>query len=42
MATRRQEDDLKLEALRAEVAAGIAAIDRGEFTDVEKPTSGTT
>lgn len=31
---RRKEDALKLKRLRAEVAAGIAAIDRGDFTDV--------
>ena len=32
---RRKEDALKLKVLRREVAAGIAAIDRGDFTDVE-------
>lgn len=37
---RRQEDALKLKALRAEVAAGIAAIDRGEFTDVDEADLG--
>ncbi|HEY0482777.1 MAG TPA: type II toxin-antitoxin system ParD family antitoxin [Kofleriaceae bacterium] len=33
---RRKEDALKLKALRAGVAAGIAALDRGDFTDVEE------
>lgn len=37
---RRKEDALKLKALRAEVAAGIAAIDRGEFTDVKEADLG--
>jgi antitoxin ParD1/3/4 len=32
---RRKEDALKLKILRAEIAAGIAAIDRGDFTEVE-------
>lgn len=37
---RRKEDALKLKALRAEVAAGIAALDRGDFTDVEEADLG--
>ena len=37
---RRKEDALKLKALRAEVAAGIAAIDRGDFTDVDEADLG--
>jgi antitoxin ParD1/3/4 len=36
----RKEDALKLKALRAEVAAGAAAIDRGEFTDVDEADLG--
>jgi antitoxin ParD1/3/4 len=31
---RRREDALKLKALRAQVRAGIAALDAGEFSDV--------
>ena len=31
---RRKEDALKLKTLRAELLVGIAALDRGEFTDV--------
>jgi antitoxin ParD1/3/4 len=31
---RRREDELKLEALRLHVSAGIGALDRGEFTEV--------
>jgi antitoxin ParD1/3/4 len=38
---RRKEDALKLRVLRAEVAAGIAAIDRGDFTDVDEAELGT-
>jgi len=32
---RRKEDQLKLKALRAQLAAGAAALDRGDFTDVD-------
>lgn len=32
---RRQEDALKLKALRAQIRAGLDALDRGEFTEVE-------
>jgi len=32
---RHQQDELKLEALRAHVEAGLAALDRGAFTEVE-------
>jgi hypothetical protein len=32
----RYQDAVKLEILRAEVAAGIAATDRGDFTDVDE------
>ena len=31
---RRREDALKLEALRRRIDAGIAALDRGEFTQI--------
>jgi antitoxin ParD1/3/4 len=31
---RRKEDQLKLKALRAQLAAGAAALDRGDFIDV--------
>jgi antitoxin ParD1/3/4 len=31
---RRREDALKLEALRQQIDAGIAAFERGEFTEV--------
>jgi antitoxin ParD1/3/4 len=32
---RRAEDALKLERLRAAIQQGVAALDRGEFTEVE-------
>jgi len=32
---RRKEDQLKLKALRAQLAAGVAALDRGDFTEVD-------
>ena len=32
---RRAEDALKLERLRLSIAAGAAALERGEFTEVE-------
>jgi antitoxin ParD1/3/4 len=32
---RRKEDGLRLKALRAHVNAGVAALDRGDFVDVE-------
>ncbi|WP_158813993.1 type II toxin-antitoxin system ParD family antitoxin [Methylocapsa sp. S129] len=32
---RHQQDELKLAALRAHVEAGVAALERGEFTEVE-------
>ena len=32
---RRQEDALKLKALRAQVKAGFDALDRGDFVDVD-------
>jgi antitoxin ParD1/3/4 len=31
---RRQEDALKLKALRIQVRAGVEAVERGEFTEV--------
>lgn len=31
---RRREDALKLKALRTQIKAGIAALDRGEFTEI--------
>ena len=31
---RRREDALKLEALRRQIAAGIAALERGQFTEI--------
>ena len=31
---RRREDALKLEALRRQIDAGIAALEKGEFTEV--------
>jgi antitoxin ParD1/3/4 len=31
---RRREDALKVKALRAQIKAGIAALERGEFTEV--------
>jgi antitoxin ParD1/3/4 len=37
---RRKEDQLKLKALRAQLATGIAALDRGDFTDVEQADLG--
>jgi len=33
---RHQQDELKLAALRAHVEAGVAALDRGQFTQVEE------
>jgi antitoxin ParD1/3/4 len=32
---RRQEDTLKLKALRAQIKAGIDALDRGDFVEVD-------
>ena len=32
---RRHEDALKLKALRAQLQAGVEALERGDFTDVE-------
>ncbi len=32
---RRAEDALRLEKLRSSIKASVAALDRGEFTDVE-------
>jgi antitoxin ParD1/3/4 len=32
---RRREDTLKLEALRRQIDAGIDALERGEFTEVD-------
>ena len=32
---RRKEDSLKLKALRAKIKAGIDALDRGDFAEVE-------
>jgi antitoxin ParD1/3/4 len=37
---RRKEDLLKLKTLRAQLAAGVAALDRGDFTDVEEADLG--
>lgn len=33
---RRREDALKLRALRAQIKAGVSALDRGEFVDIEE------
>jgi antitoxin ParD1/3/4 len=33
---RRREDELKLKALRMQIKAGIDAINRGEFTEIEE------
>ena len=33
---RRREDDLKLKALRIQIKAGIEAIKRGDFAEVEE------
>jgi antitoxin ParD1/3/4 len=33
---RRKEDALKLKTLRAQLAVGVAELDRGDFTDVEE------
>ena len=33
---RRAEDALKLENLRLSIKAGVAALERGEYTDVEE------
>jgi antitoxin ParD1/3/4 len=35
---RRREDALKLKRLRAQVRAGIEALDRGEFVDLDDST----
>jgi len=32
---RRREDALKLKALRAQIKAGVAALDRGDFVEVD-------
>jgi antitoxin ParD1/3/4 len=32
---RRQEDSLRLKALRAQIKAGVDALDRGDFAEVE-------
>jgi antitoxin ParD1/3/4 len=32
---RHRQDELKLAALRAQVEAGVAALERGEFTEVD-------
>ena len=32
---RRREDSLRLKALRARIKAGVDALDRGDFADVE-------
>ena len=32
---RRKEDGLRLKALRAQVRAGVDALDRGDFTEIE-------
>jgi antitoxin ParD1/3/4 len=32
---RRREDSLRLKALRAQIKAGVAALDRGDFAEVE-------
>ena len=32
---RRKEDSLKLKALRAQIKAGINALERGDFTEVD-------
>ena len=37
---RRKEDALKLKTLRAEVALGIAAIERGDFVDIDEADLG--
>jgi len=33
---RRQKDALKLEALRRQIEAGVNAIDRGDFFDIDE------
>ena len=33
---RRREDALKLKALRAQIKAGVDALDRGDFIEVDK------
>ena len=33
---RRQEDALKLKALRVQLQAGVEALDRGDFVDIEE------
>jgi antitoxin ParD1/3/4 len=34
---RRREDALKLKALRAQLQAGVDALERGEFVQIEEP-----
>jgi antitoxin ParD1/3/4 len=34
---RRREDSLKLKALRAQVQAGVDALERGEFVQIDEP-----
>ncbi|MPZ21344.1 MAG: type II toxin-antitoxin system ParD family antitoxin [Luteitalea sp.] len=38
---RRQEDILKLKALRMQIQAGVEALEQGEFTEVEEADLGT-
>ncbi|MGA2125030.1 MAG: type II toxin-antitoxin system ParD family antitoxin [Xanthobacteraceae bacterium] len=33
---RRREDQLKLEALRVQIKAGVEALERGEYTEVDE------
>jgi antitoxin ParD1/3/4 len=33
---RRREDALKLKALRAQIKAGVAALERGEFAEIDE------
>jgi antitoxin ParD1/3/4 len=33
---RRKEDDLKLKALRRQIKAGVDALDRGDFVEVDE------
>ncbi|HTE98245.1 MAG TPA: type II toxin-antitoxin system ParD family antitoxin, partial [Bradyrhizobium sp.] len=33
---RRREDKLKLKALRAQIKAGVDALDRGDFVEVDR------
>ncbi|HSL21256.1 MAG TPA: type II toxin-antitoxin system ParD family antitoxin [Vicinamibacterales bacterium] len=37
---RRREDALKLKALRAQLQAGVDALDRGEFVEIDEPDLG--